>query len=398
MALRFERGATVSPERTGAMTVVRAETRRRWLIVAAVTAVLCALPAAIGAIPAGTIRIATSTLAARIAASARQPYQANAVATGSVGIPVLPELADVADLFDGTTSLRIWYASPQRWRVDSLGTAGERDVYQGIYQEQAAQTIWDSGPGQLTTVIGSTPARLPRGTDLAPPDLARRLLAAASGTTAMSALPARRVGGISAAGLRLTPSEPQTTIGYVDIWADPRTGLPLEVAVVPVGASSPALVSRMLEVSMTAPGTSVTTAPKPSASVGSYVTDNPDVYTTLLDLGLGPLPRTLAGLPRIDRGLGALPGIAAYGKGFAQLVALSVPGRPGIQVLEGAIAAGTERTSGDGISAVVTTSLLNVLLVHASGEPDTVIVVGLVTPDVLAAAANELMAYESRLK
>jgi hypothetical protein len=379
------------------MTVVAAQKRRRWLLVCSATAVLCALPAVIGAIPASAVRIAPATLAHRIAGSAAQPFQGNAVATGSVGLPVLSQLADVSKLFDGPISLRIWYASPARWRVDTLATASERDVYQGRVAGQPAQTIWDSNSSQLTTVTGGVPARLPRGTDVTPGDLARRLLAEA-GPSTMTALPSRRVAGISAAGLRLTPNDTDTTIGTVDIWADPRTGLPLEVAVTPVDASKPILVSRMLEISLHAPSTGVTTPPRPSGGIGTFRTNSGQATGVLRDLGLGPLPDTIAGLPRIDNGVYGPTGIAAYGHGFEQMIVLSLPGSTGFDVLRAAGAVGTQ-TKGLGgfVSATVTNPLLNVLVLHVGGSEDSVLVVGTVSTDVIARAASDLQAYESAL-
>ncbi len=87
-------------------------------------------------------------------------------------------------------------------------------------------------------------ARAP--SDLLPPDLARRLLALA-GTDPVTALPSRRIAGRDAAGLRVTPTDPQTTVGSVDIWADPTTALPLRVEV--AGRTGPPLLTtELLEV------------------------------------------------------------------------------------------------------------------------------------------------------
>ncbi len=47
----------------------------------------------------------------------------------------------------------------------------------------------------------------------------------------LSRLPARRVAGRSAAGLRLVPADPASTIARVDVWADEASGLPLRVEV-----------------------------------------------------------------------------------------------------------------------------------------------------------------------
>ncbi len=133
-------------------------------------------------------------------------------------------------LFNGETSLRIWYDSSTRWRIDTVDGVGERDVYQG----QDEQTIWDYGQNQFTTIVGDVAARLPRGSDLAPPALGRRLLAAADPhTTIFTALP--RVGSArpSTAFGGWRPAGAVGRDGH-DGRADrhlgrPRTGLPLEV-------------------------------------------------------------------------------------------------------------------------------------------------------------------------
>src|SRR2546423_10017426 len=101
---------------TVAMTVVRGETRRRWLLVAGSAAILVALPSVVGAFAANPPGTDLARLAARIRASAAQPFQGYAVSTGSAGLPALPQLSDVVDLLNGDTRLRVWYASARNWR------------------------------------------------------------------------------------------------------------------------------------------------------------------------------------------------------------------------------------------------------------------------------------------
>jgi hypothetical protein len=357
-------------------------------------AVLVTVPLVLRALPAHARPITADTLAARIAASARQPYQGYAVSTGNTGVPSLPQLDDVIGLFDGTTSLRIWYAAPTRWRVDTIDASGERD----LYQSGVNQTIWDYGQNQLTDILGVASVRLPRGADLAPPDLARRLLSAASVPGAdgsagsrRTSLPARRIAGIDAAGLRLTPTSAQTTVSNVDIWADPGSGLPLEVDVSARGVARPVLVTRLLSVSLSVPaaGTTMVQAVPPGA--GHTLTDNPDVVTALRNLGLGSLPDSLGGLARTSNGLGILPGLAAYGTGFRQVVAANVPRRTGFDAIRAARDVGgvVNRFPG-GADVIVTTPLLSVAITSSNRTRNVYIVVGLVGQDVLAAAGVEL--------
>ena len=58
------------------------------------------------------------------------------------------------------------------------------------------------------------PVRLPDTADLLPNELARRVLEGAR-PGELSRLPAQRVAGHDALGLRLTPANPQSSIGHV---------------------------------------------------------------------------------------------------------------------------------------------------------------------------------------
>ena len=373
------------------VSVVARGTGRRWLVVALGLAVLVAIPLGLRAVPVRATQIALGALVTRIAASAHQPYQGYATATANAGLPSLPQLDEVSNLFDGDTTLRLWYASPTRWRADTVTTAGERD----IYQSEDEQKIWDYGQNQVTTIVGTTPVRLPRGADLAPPDLARRMLSAAGeGGAARVSIPARRVAGIAAAGVRLTPTDDQTTVGHIDIWADPASGLPVEVDVFARATKLPVLVSRFLDVTLSAPPVGITTYGQPPSGAGDIVTTNPDVIGALRNLGLGELPATLGGLARRDSGFGVLPGLAAYGTGFRQIVAANVPGRTGFDAFRSARNIGGTVTVDDrGARVVVSTPLLSVLIAISRRSRSAVIVVGLVGPDLLTAAGADLAAF-----
>jgi hypothetical protein len=379
------------------VSVVAHDTRRRWIIVVIGLALLVAIPLALRAIPVRAAPVSLSTLASRIAASAHQPYQGYAVSTGNAGLPSLPRLDDVTSLFDGETDLRIWYASPTRWRVDTVATAAERD----IYQSATGQKIWDYGQNQVTTILGAATVRLPRGADLAPPDLARRLLSAASVPTpagapgaTFSGVAPRRIAGIDAAGLRLTPTDRATTVGHIDIWADPANGLPVAVEVFARNTKPPVLVSRFMDVKLAAPSVGTTTFGQAPAGAGDVVTTNPDVLGALKNLGLGALPDSLGGLTRSDSGFGVLPGLAAYGTGLRQIVAASVPGRTGFGAFNAARnVGGTVSRYPGGASVVVSTPLLSVLVAFSRSTRSTYIVIGLVGADALTAAGADLAAF-----
>jgi len=374
-----------------ASTVVRTQARRRWLVVGAVAVALVAAPGAVAALPVGTPAIDVASLVARIRASAGQPFQGYAVSTGSAGLPALPQLSDVSNLFNGDTRMRIWYASAQRWRVDVIDTSTERDTY----QLAGRQIVWDYGRRQLTELDGVPPVRLPQGSDLTPPDLARRLLAATEADP-HTALPPRRIAGITAAGVRITPASPNTTVGRVDIWADPASGLPLAVSVTGRGATAPVLTTRFLDVALRTPAEAVLSPPPVAAGIGYTVTDAQDVVQALRSRRPRPLPDVLAGQARSDRTVVDVPGVAVYGTGLAQFAVLAVPRQVGFDAMHQAVrGGGVQLQFPDGDGVLIHTPLLSVLAMDAHPVRANYLVAGFVDPALLKQAGAELSSWGS---
>jgi len=359
--------------------------------VACGVAVLCGLPAVIAAWPVPDSPLSAAALRARILASAGVPYQGYVESSVNLDLPALPDLGDVSALLDGITDQEAWYRSPGRWRADVVTTASEQDTYQtsqGLYE-------WDYNSDLLTQVIGAQPVRLPRAADLLPPDLARRLLGFASRADHLSRLPSHRLAGVDAAGLRLIPAEPDTTIGEVDIWADPSSGLPIEVSVTGRGASHPVLVARFLELSESRPSLATVT-PGLSPDVGSTVAELPDV-SGILNTFAPPLPARLAGNRRVASP-GGLPDVAAYGTGFARFAVLPLPPAAGQRVISaagGAGAAGVSLSGGSG--TLIETPLLTLLLVQSTYGGPVYLLTGAVTPALLVHAGSALLAAQAQL-
>ncbi len=371
-------------------TVVRHDALRRWGLVAAATAVLAALPAAVAALPAHAPRFAPADLVARVRASGRQPYEGFALSSGTAGLPELPQLAGVARLLSGETQLRAWYASPDRWRVDEIDTGTEND----LYQTPDGQAQWNYGDNLLTALTGTPPVRLPRGADLVPPDLGRRLL---GGDGHLTALPARRVAGISAAGVRLTPPAADTTIGRVDVWADPRTGVPLQVEVTARGARAPVLVTRFLQIRFAVPAASALTPPPARPAIGFDVTNAPDIAGAIANLHLGALPDRLAGRDRGGTPLARLADTGSYGSGFSQFVVVPVPRQTELPALRSARNAGgtpVQLPGGDGV--LISTPLLSVFVMDSHLTRRNYLLAGLVDGKLLTAAAAELSTFGRR--
>src|SRR4029077_986708 len=130
-----------------------------------------------------------------------------------------------------------------------------------------------------------------------------------------------------AAGLRMTPADPESTVGRVDIWADPSSGLPLMVEVFGRGSGRPALQSLFFQVSPWHPDPQVLT-PARAAGTGFTVTRASSLAGALSNLGLVALPAELAGRIRLPVQPG-FEAVGAYGGGLTTFAVLGVRGSAG---------------------------------------------------------------------
>jgi hypothetical protein len=368
------------------MTVVRGRAVRRWLLVAAVAVLVCAVPTLVASLPVSGAEPAAGQLRQRILDSGDRPYVGYVQTEGTLGLPSLPDLSDVTSLLSGSTDVRVWYRSADQNRVDVIDTVGERDVY----TTPTGEFTWDYGTDLLTEVVGNEPVRLPRAGDLVPPELARRVLTMDPADPVVS-LPTRRIAGIVAAGLRLRPTNPATTVGQVDIWADPATGLPLRVEVTARGAARPVLISQFVDVTRTNPA-AATLSPPVNGTNGVSRTPAPDVLSALGNLGRFPLPAELAGYARQPE-LNGLPGVGRYGTGLSTFVVLPLPADAGRSAIDTATKAGaTAMTVTRGRAVLIQIPMLTVLLEQVGFGRRTYLVAGLVNPSVVQQAATEIAA------
>lgn len=353
---------------------------------AAGTLLLCALPAVVAGWPVPASAVSAAQLRSRILSSTGVPYQGYAESSAELGLPSLPDLGDVTSLLDGTTDQYAWYRSASQWRADVITTGGETDTYEA---GELGTFEWDYSSNMLTQITGSEPVRLPRAADLLPPALAVRLVSYAGPTTKVSRLPTQRIAGVDAAGLRLTPTGTTSIIRAVDVWADPRTGLPVAVEIFGRGYAGPVLVSRFIDVSFARP-LAATVTPVLGPGTGYTSTSLPDV-TRILH-GYGPvLPTSLGGQSRVA-GPNGLPDVAAYGSGFGRFAVIPVPGGTGSSLLQAATSAGVTVQLGTSTAVVIQTPLLNVLLTQPAGG-SVYLLTGTVTVAVLERAARQLPDY-----
>ncbi len=339
-------------------------TALRWVTAAAVTGAVVAAPTALARSTAGggvTDPAGLRALVAAARASTDVPHQGLVEATGTLGLPDLPRLGDVAALLGSSTTARVWWRSPSAWRVDKITATGESDTYA---VDGGVQT-WDFETGQSQRLVDLGSIRLPRVDDLVPPQAARRALAGVTRRDALTPLPPRRVAGRAATGVRIVPADARSTIGRIDVYVDERTDLPLSLVVVPRSSTVAALRSTFVDVSFTAPAVSDTTPRTPP--FGRVRTSRtPDLASASDRYAPFALPDRLAGMPR-GRGLLAGQGTATYGRGLARFVVVPLQGHTGRAALTAATSGGGAAldVGVNGEAVLVTTPLLNVVVARA---------------------------------
>ncbi len=354
---------------------------RRWIVVAALVAVLLALPSVVAHLPAGRSATTADQLLAEVQSSADVPFSGYGEATGGLALPVTDQFNSIADLFGGTTQLRAWWRGPDQWRVDSLSLSGEQDRH----RDANGTWLWNYEANTATRdTSADTGIRLPRADDLLAPTLGRRLLSQAQ-PDEVSRLADRRIAGHQAAGLRLTPNDPRTTISHVDVWALPSSGLALQVDVYARDSSAAVLSSILLDLSTSTPS-SQTIAFTPPSGAKIVTNQNSDIVAALDQFGRGRPPATLAGLDR--QPAVRVGGVGSYGRGVTLLIALPLsPRLAGSFTRELSAAVGAESTTA---GTTLTVGPVNVLLTATRGNGSAWLLVGTVAASTLTQAATEL--------
>lgn len=285
---------------------------RRWCLVALVAAVLVAAPVAVSSLPPGSADVGSETVLEQARASVDGAWSGAVEIDGTLQLPDAGEFSGIAALFGERTRLRVWWRDADHWRVDRLLATGETDLFR-----DGETTVEWSYERAEATVSRDPEIRLPRAGDLVPPVLAERLLRGVA-TTDVSKLSARRVAGRTAAGLRVRPPSPLSSIDHVDLWADLESGVPLLVEVYAEGSTVPDFTSRFTDFSPQAPTRDTVDF---EATVGTDVE-----YDDVLDIAdaanqYAPVrpPAALAGLAQSDTSDGA---VGVYGWGAAQVIAI----------------------------------------------------------------------------
>ncbi len=295
-------------------------------------------------------------------------------------MPQSESFATLGQLLGEDNQLRVWWRGPQEWRVDRLRSTGETD----LYRSRGMQVRWVF-ESDTATLVPLSRVRLPDAADLLPATLARSLLRGVRDEE-LSRLPAVRVAGVVAPGLRVTPDDPAASVDHLDLWVEPGSGLPLRVELYGDGDVRPVLTTAVTRLDLDPPDLS-TTVFRPAASTTLTYEDAVDVAAAANAQAPDDLPATLAGLPARD---GDDPGaVGIYGRGPTVLLALPLRGqvaRPLRERLEASSSA--RRTSLGSIAPVGPVSLL---VTPGRRGRGAFLLAGTVTPQTLERAASELL-------
>ena len=190
-------------------------------------------------------KLTAQQLENRILGSQRMSFSGYAESNATFGLPPLPAFSSVTPLLDGVTRMRVWQASPDHWRVDTLSDAGENDTYQAGCQRlhlglRRAAAHRDLRAAGRPAAQGGRPRAVGPGR----PDHQR----GGTGSQARPAAAAARRRARARPGWRSRrPARSPRSRGPTS-GPRPATGLPLLVEVFSRGSAQPALETQFLQV------------------------------------------------------------------------------------------------------------------------------------------------------
>jgi hypothetical protein len=185
----------------------------------------------------------------------------------------------------------------------------------------------------------------------------------------------------------LRPSSPDTTVGQVDVWADPATALPLRVEL-SAHTGPPLLTSEFDDVDDRPPDPAVLTPTVPPGA-GALTAAADDVATALRVLDAPPAPDRLAGRDRTPGFATGLPGVGLYGTDLAAFALVPTSRDVAEQAIAAAAATGGAAVEVPRGRAVLVATPLVTVGIRSRGRGGS-LVIGTVTPDLLRRALQEL--------
>ena len=210
-------------------------------------------------------------LLADAADSVTPPLTGTVVETASFGLPALPATGNptsVSSLLTGSNTIRVWYASPDHFRLAVPQSLSESDVI----RDGSTAWLWQSTLNQVTkfTLPAHSAASQPAvpKQPLTPQQAAQQVLAAVGPTTTVSVASNVTVAGQAAYGLVLAPKDARSLVGQIQIDIDGSNGVPLRLQVFARGASSPAFQVGYTDIHFVTPASAdLSFTPPPGAKV-----------------------------------------------------------------------------------------------------------------------------------
>ena len=180
-------------------------------------------------------------LLAEVADSTPPPLTGTVVETASFGLPALPATGNptsLSSLLTGSHTIRVWYASPQHFRLAAPESLSESDVI----RDGRTAWLWQSTLNKVTkfTLPAHAAEKAVPKQPLTPQQAAKQVLAAVGPTTTVRVDSNVTVAGQAAYALVLAPKDTRSLVGQVQIDVDGSNGVPLRLQVFARGASSPA--------------------------------------------------------------------------------------------------------------------------------------------------------------
>jgi outer membrane lipoprotein-sorting protein len=207
-------------------------------------------------------------LLASVSDASKVQFTGTVVETASLGLPSLPsnlsgDSSSPYTLLTGSHTMRIWYGSPDHFRLSVPGTMSETD----LIRNGGTLWEWESASNSVSkyTVPVKKPVNLPVPT---PQQAAQDAIDAVGPSTTVSTNSNVSIASQNAYELVLAPKSDQSLIGQVRIAVDASNGLPLRVEVFARGATSPAIQVGYTQIQFTAPASSeLTFTPPPGSTV-----------------------------------------------------------------------------------------------------------------------------------
>lgn len=368
-------------------------------------------------------KISAQDLIAKMAASDTQQMSGTVKVSTDLGLPALPSglsmgggakggkggdaspQAKLTELASGTHTLRVAADGPDKQRVSIVEQSAEYSVVRNGDQvwayDSASNTAYHSkaqqeqhgGKGR-EQAHGGMPGDVK---DVSPQEMAKKALAAADDTTAVTVDGTAKVAGRDAYQLVIKPKQSETTVDSIRIAVDAKNGVPLKFTLSPKGGGKAVVDASFTKVDFGKPAADTFSFTPPK---GAKVTEaGKDAKGGGKEEKGGRLPEGMNGLDGLTGGAGHQGGSKVIGKGWASIAEFkgdkaAVPGKgksqgAGKNADKNADASklldsfGSKVTGGFGSGRVFSTRVVNALMTD-----DGRVYVGAVSKDALIKAAD----------